>query len=61
MINNVNKTFTTTLLLVISGQFLNIFELVVILAEWERFDPSKTLQPQVISSLKGWNSEDKQG
>ena len=33
MINNVNKTFTTTLLLVISGHFLNIFELVVILVE----------------------------
>ena len=61
MINNVNRTFTTTPLLVISGHLLNIFVLVDILAEGEGFEPPKTLQPQRISSHKGWNSEDKQG
>ena len=61
MINNVNRTFTTTPLLVISGHLLNIFVLVDILAEGEGLEPPKTLQPQRISSLKGWNSEDKQG
>ena len=35
MINNVNRTFTTTPLLVISGHLLNIFVLVDILAEGE--------------------------
>ena len=61
MINNVNRTFTTTPLLVISGHLLNIFVLVDILAEGDGFEPPKTLQSQRISSLKGWNSEDKQG
>ena len=61
MINNVNRTFTTTPLLVISGHLLNIFVLVDILAEGEEFEPPKTLNSQRISSLKGWNSEDKQG
>ena len=61
MINNVNRTFTTTPLLVISGHLLNIFVLVDILAEGEEFEPPKTLKSQRISSLKGWNSEDKQG
>ena len=61
MINNVNRTFTTTPLLVISGHLLNIFVLVDILADGEGFESPKTLQPQRISSLKGWNSEDKQG
>ena len=59
MINNVNRTFTTTPLLVISGHLLNIFVLVDILAEGKGFEPQKTLQPQRISSLKGWNSKDK--
>ena len=59
MINNVNRTFTTTPLLVISGHLLNIFVLVNILAEGEGFKPQKTLHPQHISSLKGWNSKDK--
>ena len=35
MINNVNRTFTTTPLLVISGHLLNIFVLVDILAVGE--------------------------
>ena len=35
MINNVNRTFTTTPLLVIYGHLLNIFVLVDILAEGE--------------------------
>ncbi|SVC26163.1 uncharacterized protein METZ01_LOCUS279017 [marine metagenome] len=35
MINNVNRTFTTTPLLVISGHLLNIFVMVYILAEGE--------------------------
>ena len=48
MINNVNRTFTTTPLLVISGHLLNIFVLVDILAEGEGFKPPKTLQPQQI-------------
>ncbi len=59
MINNVNRTFTTTPLLVISGHLLNIFVLVDILAEGEEFEPPKTLQTQRISSLKNWNSYDK--
>ena len=59
MINNVNRTFTTTPLLVISEHLLNIFVLIDILAEGKRFEPLKTLQPQRISSLKGWNSKDK--
>ena len=59
MINNVNRTFTTTPLLVISGHLLNIFVLVDILAEGEGFEPLKTLHPQQIPSLKGWNSKDK--
>ena len=59
MINNVNRTFTTTPLLIISGHLLNIFVLVDILAEGEGFKLPKTLQTQQISSLKGWNSKDK--
>ena len=43
MINNVNRTFTTTPLLVISEHLLNIFVLVDILAEGEVFEPPKTL------------------
>ena len=59
MINNVNRTFTTTPLLVISGHLLNIYVLVDILAEGVGLKPTKTLQPQWISSPKGWNSKDK--
>ena len=40
MINNVNRTFTTTPLLVISGHLLNIFVLVDILAEGEGNEPA---------------------
>ena len=40
MINNVNRTFTITPLLVISGHLLNIFVLVDILAEGESFTSS---------------------
>ncbi len=59
MINNVNRIFTATSLLVISGHLLNIFVLVDILAEGEEFEPPKTLHPHLISSIKGWNSKDK--
>ena len=41
MINNVNRTFTTTPLLVISRHLLNVFVLVDILAEGERSEPPK--------------------
>ena len=61
MINNVNRTFTITPLLVISVHLLNIIVLVDIPAEGEGFEPPKTLQPHRISSLYGWDSEYKQG
>ena len=61
MISNVNRTFTTTPFLVVSGHLLKIFVLVDILAEGEGIEPPKTLQPQRTSSLNTRNSKDKQG
>ena len=51
MINNVNRTFTTTPLLVISGHLLNIFVLVDILAEGESATYADIIEEFSISTI----------
>ena len=52
MINNVNRTFTITPLLVISGHLLNTLALVDILVEGEGFKP-----PEDLAASKDFKSQ----